>query len=183
VPGYRGQPKLNAAFRAKEINLLVTGQAGYAVFYENTILKSGEGMALFYHSPMDQSGKVERVNLYPPQVKNFIDFYRETHGGKNPSGAMWEAYKWIATYNTFPFGMFAPKGTDPARVAELRAAFRKTTKDPEFLKAFHKQFKYNATWFVGEEANWLKSTYLKISPEGLQGLKKLNKRKKKKGKK
>jgi hypothetical protein len=163
--------------------LLVTGQAGYAVFYENTILKTGEGMALFYHSPIDQAGNPQRMSIYPPKVKNFVDFYRETHGGKKPSGPMWEAYRWISTYNTFPFGMFAPKGTDPAKVAELRKAFKKTTIDPEFKKAFYKQFKYDPTWFVGTEADWLKTNYLKISPEGLAGLKKLTKRKKKKGKK
>lgn len=47
VPGYKAQPKLNAAIRSKEIQSLTTGHPGYVAFYENTILKSGEALALY----------------------------------------------------------------------------------------------------------------------------------------
>lgn len=179
VPGYNSQPKMNAAIRSKEINFLTTGHPGYVAFYERTILKSGEALALYYHSPLDRSGKPARVGYYPAKLKHFADVYREAHG-KAPSGPMWEAYKWISTYNTRPFAMFAPKGTAKEKVAELRAAYAKTAKDKEFRDAYMKQFKFLPDFVIGEAAEWLVTDYKKLSPAALQGLKRLTARKKKK---
>ena len=179
VPGYNAQPKLNAAIRAKEIQSLTTGHPGYVAFYENTILKSGEALALYYHSPMDKSGKPQAMPYYPAHVKNFVDFYRDTHGGKDPSGPMWEAYKWFATFGTRPFGLYAPPGTDAAKVGELRAAFGKTLTDPEFIAGYKKRLKADPNFLVGKDAEYLMTDYDKIGPAAVQGLKKLTARRRK----
>jgi hypothetical protein len=103
VPGYRGQPKMNAAIRAKEIGLLTTGSTGYFAFYENTILKNGEAIALYYHSALGSDGKFLNPGVYPKSMKYFSEYYKETHVGKLPSGDLWEAYKWLSKYNSRPF--------------------------------------------------------------------------------
>ena len=179
VPGYNAQPKLNAAIRAKEIQALTTGHPGYVAFYENTILKSGEALAVYYHSPMDSSGKAQALPYYPKHVKHFIDFYRDAHGGKDPSGPMWEAYKWFSTFGTRPFGLYAPNGTDAAKVAELRMAFAKTLKDPEFIAAYKKRLKADPNFLVGKDAEYLMTDYDKVSPAAVSGLKKLTARRRK----
>jgi putative tricarboxylic transport membrane protein len=179
VPGYTSQPKLNAAIRSREIQSLTTGHPGYVAFYENTILKSGEAVALYYHSPVDRSGEPQRMSYYPAGLKNFLDFYRDANGGKDPSGPMWEAYKWFSTYGTRSLGLYAPKGTDAAKVAALRAAFAKTVADREFVDAYVKRLKATPNFLVGKDAEFLLADYDKVSPAAVAGLKRLTKRRRK----
>jgi tripartite-type tricarboxylate transporter receptor subunit TctC len=180
VPGYRGQPKMNAAIRAKEIGLLSTGSTGYFAFYENTILKSGEGTALYYHSTLGPDGKFADPGVFPKSLKHFSDFYKDTHGGKTPSGPLWEAYKWLSKFNSRPFGMYTLKATPPDRIAALRAAFKKNLTDPEFLAGWRKAQKTDPNFGVGNEVGWLLNEWQHISPAALVGLKKLTAKKKKK---
>lgn len=177
VPGYNAQPKMNAAIRAREIHALTTGHPGYVAFYRDTILKSGEAVAVYYHTPMGPAGEPRRLKLYPG-IKHFLDFYRDAHGGKDPSGPMWEAYRWFSTYATRPFGLYAPPGTPADRVAELRAAYARTLADPAFRAAHEKMLKKAPDFIVGEEAEYLMTDYRKISAAGLAGLKRLTARKK-----
>ena len=171
VPGYRGQPKLKAAIMGGEINALTTGFAGHVAFYENDLLKKGTAIALYYHSALDKNGEPIRLPEYPPNIKHFVDFYKDTHGGKAPSGPKWEAYKWYATYNTRAQVVMAPKGTPAERVAELRAAYKAAIADPTFRAAYKKQFKIIPNFWVGKDAEWLLTDYKKISPEALAGMK------------
>ncbi len=180
VPGYRAQPKMNAALLAKEINFLNTGHQGYVAFYSNTILKDGRGTALYYHSPLDKNGEPIRLKRYPANIKHFVDYYKDTHGGKKPSGPLWEAYKWFATYSARPMSILAPKGTPAPAVAALRTAYGKTTKDPAFQAAYRKMFKMLPNYLVGKDAEWLLTTYQNISPTALKGMKELVKKRKKK---
>ena len=182
VPGYRGQPKMNAAIRAKEIGLLATGSTGYFAFYENTILKSGEGTALYYHSTLNPNGKFADPGVFPASLKHFSDFYKETHGGKSPDGPLWEAYKWLSRFNSRPFGMYTRKGVDPGKLAELRAAFKKTLTDKDFLAGWRKAQNNDPDFGVGKEVEWLLTEFRNITPGALAGLKKLTAKKKKKGK-
>ena len=183
VPGYRGQPKLNAAIRAKEIGLLATGGVGYIVFYKDTILKSGEATALYYHSSLGMDGKFSDPGIYPKDVKHFSEYYKDTHGGKLPTGPLWEAYKWFSKFNSRPFGFYARKDNAPEHISELRAAFKKTLSDSAFIKAWTKMLKSAPEFEVGEEISWLLTDFNKISPAALAGMKKLTARKKKGGKK
>ena len=182
VPGYRGQPKLNAAIRSKEIGLLGTGSTGYFAFYENTILKSGEGIALYYHSNLKPDGKFSNPGVFPAKLLHFSDFYRKTHGGKSPSGPLWEAYKWLSKFNSRPFGMYTRKSVPADRVAELRAAFKKTLSDKGFIAGWRKAQKLDPNFGVGKEVNWVLREFRNISPQALAGLKTLtDKGKKRKG--
>lgn len=128
---------------------------------------------------MDTSGKPQLLPYYPASVKHFIDFYRDTHGGKAPSGPQWEAYKWFSTYGTRPFGIYAPNGTDAGKVKELRTAFAKTLADPEFQAGYRKRLKAAPNFVVGKDAEYLLTDYDKVSPAAVEGLKKLTSRKRK----
>ena len=182
VPGYRGQPKMKAALLGGEINALTTGYSGHVAFYENDLLVSGKGIALYYHSALDKNGEPTRLPQYPANIKHFVDFYKDTHGGKLPTGPKWEAYKWYATYNTRAQVVLAPQGIPAERVAELRAAYKATIADPVFLAAFKKQFKVIPNFSVGKDAEWLLTSYRNISPEALAGMNEMA-RSGKKGKK
>jgi tripartite-type tricarboxylate transporter receptor subunit TctC len=165
VPGYRGQPKLNAAIRAKEIGLLGTGSTGYFAFYENTI----------------PDGKFADPGVFPAKLRHFSEFYKETHGGKSPSGPLWEAYKWLSKFNSRPFGMYTKKAAPADRVAELRAAFKKTLSDKDFIAGWRKAQNNDPDFGVGKEVEWILSEFRNITPGALTGLKALTAKKKRKG--
>jgi len=181
VPGYRGQPKMNAAIRAKEIGLLSTGSTGYYAFYKDTILKSGEATALYYHSPLGADGKFDTMSGMYGKIRHFSEFYKETHSGKSPQGPLWEAYKWLSKFNSRPFGMYTLKAVGASKIAELRAAHRKTLSDKSFIAGWKKAQKIAPNFGVGNEVSWLLTEWNNISPAALSGLKKLTAKKKKKG--
>ena len=174
VPGYRNQPKLKAALMRKEVSYVTTGHTGHVAFYENDLLKKGTAVALYYHSALGADGKFVRLtDRYPTTLKHFEDYYKDTHGGKLPSGPLWEAYKWFSTYNTRSQVVFAPKGVPADRIRDLRVAYRKMTQDQEFLASYKKQFKIIPNFLVGKDAEWLTKGYRNISPEALKGMKQL----------
>jgi tripartite-type tricarboxylate transporter receptor subunit TctC len=179
VTGYKSQPKLNAAIRSKEIGLLTTGGIGYIVFYKNTILKSGEGKALYYHSALGADGKYVDPGIYPKDVKHFSEFYKDTHGGKSPAGPLWEAYEWFSKFNSRPFGIYARKDNSPGHIAELRGAFKKTLNDPAFIAAWTKMVRSAPEFGVGKDVSWLLTDFNNVTPGALAGMKKLTARKKK----
>ena len=175
VPGYRGQAKMNPAIRAKEINLLTTGNGGYGGFYRDTILKTGEAVGLFYHTAIDSNGKARRIpGLYGDAV-HFLDFH-QTVKGKAPSGPMWEAYKWVSTYAIWPFMLVAPPGTPAQAVADLRKAFVATARDAAFTADYVKSVGPVPQFTSGKDSQWLITDYINVSPAALKGLKELTKR-------
>lgn len=171
ITGYRNQPKMNQAIRAKEISGLTTGHPGYHAFYKNTILNDGTAVATFYHSPFDAStGEPLRLpGRYPANIKHYLDFYKEARG-KMPSGPQWEAYKWLATFETWPYWIVAPAGTPAAAVADLRKGYKATLTDPGFLDQWKKQFRDVPVFRIGDEAAKIVAASKTISPDALNFL-------------
>lgn len=187
VPGYKGQAKMNPAIRAKEINMLTTGNGGYGGFYRDTILKTGEAVGLFYHTAIDANGEATRKpGLYGDAV-HFLDFHKSVKG-KNPSGHMWDGYKWMATFGIWPFMLVAPPGVPAEAIADLRKAFNATAKDPALKADYSKSVGPVPNFVGGKKSEWLIRDYKNVSASTLQGLKAITarpdgmKRKKKKKK-
>ena len=171
VLGYRGQAKQSAAIRRKEIQALTTGEVGYYAIYRETIVKDGTLVPAYYHSPFDAAGNPIRFDRYPAKIKHFVDYYKQVVG-KEPSGPAWEAYKWVSTYETWPFALVAPAGTPKAAVAALRKAHARVPNDAAFKAQWIKQFGALPKFLSGEEAQTFLRRYTKISPEVLAYLKK-----------
>ena len=67
-----------------------------------------------------ETGEPLRVNRYPKSLRHYTQVYKDVTG-KSPSGPGWEAYKWLATYELWPYWVVAPEGTPKERLAELLA--------------------------------------------------------------
>lgn len=173
VLGYPGQPQIALALQSGEIDVSITGSTGYSMFYRNSA--SGEKPAivpLFYHSPMDAtSGTPMRAHpgTFPPDTRHFIDFAREA--GRELSGPLWEAYKWIATYETWPSWLVAPKGTPEHALAALRRGFELVIKSSEFQQAWRTRFQEEPAFVTHEKAATLQRDFRSISPAALEILK------------
>lgn len=172
IPGYKGQPQMNAAIRSKEINFLTTGVMGFHIFYANTILKDGTAQTLFYHPVFNAQGQLIPSENYPAGIDNFVTYY-EKNIGKKLSGPQFEAYKWICTYATQALMILTPKGIPQEAMEQLRKAHAATAKDPEYKAAHIKQFSSWPIWSTGETIDEMNKSYKDVSPEAMAVLKAL----------
>lgn len=178
IPGYKGQPQFNAAIRSKEVNFLTTGVSGFHIFYKDTLVKDGTLLPLYYHSPLDENGNPLKGEDYPQGMQSFIDYAYDSLG-KKLSGAQYEAYQWICSYNTPVLTVVVPKGVDKNILSQLRKAHAATIADPEFKADYIKQFTTWPIWGSGEQYEKLAKSYDQLSPGALAVLKKMTAKKKK----
>ena len=170
VTGYRNQPKMKQAIMSGEIQALTTGHPGYRVFYQNDLLKKGSHTALFYHSPLSvKTGEPLRTNRYPG-IRHYIEVYKDVTG-KEPSGAEWEAYKWLSTYELWPYWIVAPEGTPKNLVAALRKAHAAVPNDSTFRQQWGKAFVDFPNFITGSEADEIVKNFKNISPGALAVIK------------
>ena len=131
IIGYRNQPRLKAGLLQNEIQAATTGNPGYFAFYVKDTLKKGQAVALFQHPSFDAEKGDFRTFNHIKGVQRFTDFYKKVKGGK-PSGPSWEAYKWVATYQAYPFWVVMNPKT-PDKIHQV------------FAKAFEDNWKDKAT--------------------------------------
>jgi hypothetical protein len=173
VLGYPGQPQIVLALQRAEIDVSITGYTGYSMFYRDAAAGDKPAIVpLFYHSPMDAaSGAPMRAqpNMFPPDTKHFIDFAREA--GRELSGPLWEAYKWISTFETWPSWLVAPKGTPEHALTDLRRGFELVINSREFQQAWRSRFQEEPAFVGHEKAAALQRGFRSISPAALEILK------------
>ncbi len=186
VVGYKGSSKISPALQAGEINMASAGNPGYNAFYKNGIVKEGKAIGLYYHSAMNEKGEATRFPGYFGKAKHFIDYYKDVTG-KEPSGDLWEAYKWVIKFAIWPFSFAAPPGAPAEVVADLRKAYLATRDDAAFKADWEKTVGPIHNFVGGKEATWLLTDYKNASPATIRGMNQLTgqtakKRKKKKKK-
>ncbi|MFY0610775.1 MAG: hypothetical protein JXQ99_04550 [Hyphomicrobiaceae bacterium] len=93
--------------------------------------------------------------------------------GKEPSGNLWEAYKWVSKYAIWPFSFAAPPGAPAEVVADLRKAYLAVRDDAEFKADWEKTVSPIHRFLGAEEASWILTDYKNASPAAIAGLKQL----------
>ena len=132
IVGYRGGSDIFLAMESGEVQVTATSIGTFRT-RSREFIRSGKGMGLFYLVPVEPDGTYER-NKYITEMPAFPDLYKEVHG-KMPSGPTWDALNWFTTLiGTMNYTGFAPPGTPPQAVADLRTGFDKMSKDPEINK-------------------------------------------------
>jgi hypothetical protein len=132
ITGYRGGADVFLAMQRNEIQFQNTSIASFRSRGAEFV-KSGAAMAISYLVPVDANGGFERKEFIK-DMPAFPDLYREIHG-KPPSGPVWDATNWLVNQiGEMTFVGFAPRGTPPAAVTELRAAYEQAANDPDFIK-------------------------------------------------
>jgi tripartite-type tricarboxylate transporter receptor subunit TctC len=172
VLGYQGQPQIALALQNGEIDISTTGYTGYTTLYKRQTVDTGVVVPIFYHSPIDPAtGEPMRAvaDAFPADTKHFIEFAKES--GRELSGPLWEAYRWIATYETWPSWFVAPKGTAQEALAALREAYGRVIADPEMAKTWRRRFNEEPSFVPHQKAAELQKSFRSISPTALEILK------------
>jgi tripartite-type tricarboxylate transporter receptor subunit TctC len=132
VVGYRGGADIFLAMQRNEVQFHSTSIGTYRT--RNTaFIKSGEGIGIFYLVSTGANGEFERNKLIN-DAPAFPDLYREVYG-QPPAGEAWDALNWLTSQTSeLAYAAFAPRGTPPAQLAILRAAFDRAAADPDFIE-------------------------------------------------
>jgi len=165
IPGYNGMNKQRPALMGNEVQALHSGYVGYNQFFKDTMMKSGEAIAVWHHTNFDADGNPQADPEASKDMPVFHDVYKEVYGTL-PEGDLWEAYKWYRTVVAqMQFTVFAPEGTPEEAVKELREGYYATLSDPEFKKDFVSLNGVTMTPMPLDQGLKIIQTYRDVSPE------------------
>lgn len=156
--GYAGTSELLLALRQGEIDVWGTMSAKMLRDLE----KEGVADLLFVQA-------AERRPDFP-NIPTFAEFLQE----QRPSGISWEAYRvWAAPDAEVDKYLVAPEGTPDSIVADLRTAYLKLGKDPEFMKQARAVFGDAVQVRSGEEVESTIKAVTEVSEETKRFLKEM----------
>ncbi|MDP6642481.1 MAG: hypothetical protein QGF16_00210, partial [Rhodospirillales bacterium] len=140
VSGYRGAAPGHAALLRGEINLQSPSMTAFLAVYKKGSVADGKTLGLFYWGLPNKDGTTTGYKE-AAEMPTFYKLYSKLKG-KAPSGAKWEAIKFLSRASDgLTWLVWAPPKTPADRVAILRKAFADAVKDPGFLADYEKRTK------------------------------------------
>jgi hypothetical protein len=140
VRGYRGSTKIRAAILNGEVDAGGDSIRGYLGAIKPTMVATGKAIPLWTFPVPDASGKLGRV-MDTPKIPTVVDVYRSING-KEPSGATWDALKFILeAYGTASHFYLGPPTMNKAARDALSKGIYATARDKKYLASAAKRFK------------------------------------------
>ncbi len=132
VLGYRGGAEVFLAMQRNEVQFHSTAISTFRG-RNGDFVKSGAGMGVAYLAPVRADGAFDRVAGID-DMPAFPDLYRQIFHSA-PEGKTWDALNWLTQEaGELTYALFAPAGTPPKAVADMRAAFAAAALDPDFVE-------------------------------------------------
>jgi tripartite-type tricarboxylate transporter receptor subunit TctC len=168
IPGYRGLKDIEVAIMQGDINATNNSLPGWYATIKPNLADKGIVIPLFqYDCDTTECRNGRSPDL--PDVMSFTEVYKEVKGPTaTPAGQKWEALQLLtrimdSMYRT----VFMPPNAPPAAVEEMRVAFDKLSRDPEFMAAYEKIVKTRPHMLVGAKGDAIIQSLGKVSPEML----------------
>jgi len=163
VPAYRGLKEVETAILQNIGQLANTSLSGWRGSVEPTM--GDIVIPLWQLAPRGKDGSYPRSAALP-DLPTFEEFYAMVHGGKKPSGILYEALRvssnpLLAMFRT---ALMPPKTPDEV-VAVLRSAFVELWKDPQFIRDYSNVVKTEPTLVSGNEGQDILASLGKIKPD------------------
>ena len=163
VPAYRGLKEVETAILQNIGQLANTSLSGWRGSVEPTM--GDIVIPLWQLAPRGKDGSYPRSAALP-DLPTFEEFYAMVHGGKKPSGILYEALR--ASSNPllamFRTALMPPKTPDEP-VAVMRSAFVELWKDPQFIRDYSNVVKTEPTLVSGNEGQDILASLGKIKPD------------------
>lgn len=157
IPGYTGTSRIRIAMQKREVDGVCFGWESMRVTATSMLRATGDDKFI----PFITHGHPE-----DPEVKGLPEL-TEVVKGKNLAVVK----AWVGQYD-FQRPLSLPPGTPKERIATLRAAYKATLEDPEFL-ADAKKSRLIINYVPGEEIEKIVHEILTIPPEVKASLQKL----------
>lgn len=152
--GYKGVTDVATAVRQNEVQASVASLPYWRANIEPNMVKTGLVTPLFQFGRETSDNTFERIPQLP-DVKTFLEVYREVHGAdKTPAGPAWDSLRFITRLADAVFRTaFLPPGAPKEAVAEMRAAFAKLWTDDEFFAEYEKTVRSRPSLVSGDDGN------------------------------
>lgn len=148
VVGYPGAAEIRVAIHRGEVNYGSESLTGYNAAVVQMV-RDGVVVPVFQEGLLGPEGDVVR------DPRSEVPVIREVFinlKGKEPSGALWEAFKVLAGTRSMLRFIAAPPKTPIQAVEILRVAFRESFEDPEFKSESERALRFQLKTFTGEDA-------------------------------
>jgi tripartite-type tricarboxylate transporter receptor subunit TctC len=166
IPGYRGLSDIEMAMHQGDLNAANTSLPGWFATVKPRLADKGIVMPLFQYDYQLANGSFGRSPELP-DVPSFSEVYRDVKGaGASPSGEKWQALQLLSRimdsmYRT----VFMPPNAPPAAVEEMRAAFEKLSRDPEFISTYERIVKTKPRMIIGAPGDAIIQELGKVPPQ------------------
>jgi len=169
IPGYRGLHDIEMAMMQGDIGATNNSLPSWFATVKPNLADKGVVIPLFqydYDQPDAKNGRSPSL----PDVLSFSELYHQVKGANAgvPTGVEWESLKLLTSimdsmYRT----IFMPPNAPPAAVSEMRDAFGKMARDPEFVAAYEQVVKTAPRVVVGVEGDRVIQGLGHVKPETL----------------
>ena len=163
IHGYKGLRDIDLAMLQGDIQVSSNSLPGYFTSAKPNLVDRGIVIPLLQYDRADASAG---RNPDLPDVPTFLELYKQIHGkDAMPSGDKWQALQFLtrivdSMYRT----VFMAPGAPAAAVDEMRAAFDKLGRDPEFIVQYEKVALTKPNFLIGTPGERIISELDSISP-------------------
>jgi tripartite-type tricarboxylate transporter receptor subunit TctC len=165
ITGFRSSVNARLAVQRGEIHLHSESTPGYLSVVEQTMVKTGMVIPLYYDA--DYNGETFSVPaaMKDSSVLPFQEFYKQVRGG-TPSGLKWDAYRTNLAVDSAMLRTIAmPPGSPLAAQEALRTALTRLNNDKEYAADTIKAMQFVPHYETSADINARVRRALTVSPE------------------
>ena len=163
IPGYRGVHEVEMAVRQGDIQLTNNSLPGYITSVKPTLVDTGIVIPILQY---DRTDGLPGRSAELPDVPTFLEVYQAVWGKEaTPSGQKWQALQFLtrlmdSMYRT----VFMSPSAPPLAVEEMRGAFEKLARDPEFVAHYERLVFTKPHFVMGAEGERIIAELGNIDP-------------------
>ena len=163
IPGYKGVRDIEFALRAGDVQVTNNSLPGYFTSVKPMLIDTGIAMPLYQYDLVPaQPSRSPAL----PNVPSYLEVYKDVWGkDAMPSGVKWQA---LVLLNRIMENMirtiFMPPTAPQAAVDEMRSAFDKLSRDPEFIAQWKKVVLVEPYFIMGTEGERIISDLANVQP-------------------
>lgn len=166
VTGFKGANAIRRAILQNEIQYTEDSLTGYFNGVVPLLIKEGISVPLWHTGVATKDGGLAHADTVPKEIPTFLDIYKAKYGKTAmPKPDAWGAYRKFSQLRQVLRVIIVPKGVPKQAVADLRAAWMKTTKDPGYLAEYKKQNASDLEALSGEDTQDVVNDLLTVKPD------------------
>jgi tripartite-type tricarboxylate transporter receptor subunit TctC len=166
VTGMKDAGVIRRAILQNNIQFTEDSLTGFYAGVQPTLIEPGISIPLWHTGVALPDGNMAHAESVSKDIPTFLSVYQAKHGeNARPSGLAWEAYRKQAQSRRVLRVLVLPKGSPQEAVDALRAAWKKTTEDKDYLEEYRKQNNSDLEALFGDEAQEVINDLVDVSPE------------------
>lgn len=163
IPGYKGARDIDTAMLQGDIHVGTNSLPGYFTYAKPNLVDKGIVLPMLQFDRADVSlGRSPDLT----DVPTFYEVYKDVWGMNSaPSGERWQALQLLTQLvDTMYRTVFMPPNAPAAAVEEMRGAFEKLGKDPEFITQYEKVVLTKPNFVIGAEGERVIAELANVKP-------------------